>query len=159
MPGTDTNGASEANQIPEQGSRGSGILGGAQHGGQSSRRDSERLIVAKLLTPKHSGVYLPGIRDEIRQWHEREVLRGDPRLLADFAPDMTSEQRRRANAASPVIRQAEHTLARMDAGEDIETGRPSAHDWPELAAASWYADPSVRRVVVSADDTVRPIYD
>jgi hypothetical protein len=115
--------------------------------------------MAKLLTPKHGGVYLPGIRDEIRQWHEREVLRGDPRLLADFAPDMTSEERRRANAASPVVRQAERTLARIDAGEDIETARPSARDWPELTAASWYADPSVRRVVVSADDTVRPIYD
>ena len=115
--------------------------------------------MAKPLAPKHGGIYLPGVRDELRaRWHS-EVLRGDPRLLADFAPDMTSEKRRRANAASPVIRQAEHTLARIDAGEDIETGRPSAHDWPELAAASWYADPSVRRVVVSADDTVRPIYD
>jgi hypothetical protein len=86
------------------------------------------------------------------------VFRGDPRLLADFAPHLTPEQRR-ADAASPVIRQAERELARIDAGEDIETGRPSAHDWPELAAASWYVDPSVRRVVVSADDTVRPIYD
>ena len=115
--------------------------------------------MAKLLAPKHGGVYLPGIRDALRAEYEREVLRGDPRLLADFAPDMTSEERRQANAASPVVRQAERTLARIDAGEDIETGRPSAHDWPELAAASWYADPSVRRVVVSADDTVRPIYD
>jgi hypothetical protein len=50
-------------------------------------------------------------------------------------------------------------LARIDAGEDIETGRPSAHRWPELADVPWYADPSVRLVVVSDDDTARPIYD
>jgi hypothetical protein len=65
----------------------------------------------------------------------------------------------RAGAASPVVRQAERTLARIDAGEDIETRRPSAHRWPELAEVSWYADPTVRRVIVSADDTVRPIFD
>lgn len=80
-------------------------------------------------------------------------------MLPAFTEDWTSEERRQANAASPVVRQAERTLAHIDAGEDIETGRPLAHAWPELAAASWYADPSVRRVVVSADDTVRPIYD
>ncbi len=115
--------------------------------------------MAKLLTPQHGGVHLPGIREELRsRWHG-EVLRGDPRLLADFAPDMTSEERRQANAASPVVRQAERMVDRIDAGEDIETGRPSARDWPELAGVSWSADPSVRRVVVSADDTVRPIYD
>ena len=113
--------------------------------------------MAKRLVRPDGGVYLPGIRDEIRRWHEREVFRGDPRLLADFAPDMTPEQRHRANAASPVVRQAERMIARIDAGEDIETGKPTAHHWPELAAAPWYADPSVRRVVVSADDTVRPI--
>jgi hypothetical protein len=115
--------------------------------------------MAKPLTPKHGGVHLPGIRDYLRQSPEREVLRGDPRLLADFAPDMTSEQRRQVNAASPVIRQARRMVDRIDAGEDIETGRPSARDWPELAGVSWYADPTVRRVIVSADDTVRPIYD
>jgi hypothetical protein len=113
--------------------------------------------MAKQLTPKHGGVYLPGLRDEVHAWYEREVLRGDPRLLADFAPELTSEQRRQANAASPVVRHAERTLARIDAGEDIETGRPSARYWPELLDVTWYADPSVRRVVVSADDTVRPI--
>src|SRR5277367_6810830 len=44
--------------------------------------------MAKLLTPKHGSVYLPGIRDEMRaRWHS-EVLRGDPRLLADFAPEL-----------------------------------------------------------------------
>jgi hypothetical protein len=115
--------------------------------------------MAKLLTPQHGGVYLPGIREELRsRWHG-EVLRGDPRLLADFAPGMTSEECRQANAASPVVRQAERMVDRIDAGEDIETGRPSARDWPELAGVSWSADPSVRRVVVSAYDTVRPIYD
>ncbi|MGO9031036.1 hypothetical protein [Mycobacterium sp.] len=115
--------------------------------------------MAKLLKPKHGGVYLPGIRDEIRAWYEREVLRGDPRALPDFTPDLTSEQRRQANATSPVIRQARRMVDRIDAGEDIETGRPSARDWPELAGVSWYSDPTVRRVVVSADDTVRPIHD
>ena len=115
--------------------------------------------MAKLLTPKHGGVYLPGIRAELRARYEHEVSRGDPRLMPDLTPAMSSDERRQANAASPVIRQAERMLARIDVGEDIETGRPTAHHWPELAAASWYADPSVRRVVVSADDIVRPIYD
>lgn len=115
--------------------------------------------MAKQLKPKHGGVYLPGIRDDLRAHYQREVLRGDPRLTPDLAPDLTSEQRRQANAASPAIRQAERTVARLDAGEDIETGRPSAHHWPELADVPWYADPTVRRVIVSADDTVRPIYE
>jgi hypothetical protein len=114
--------------------------------------------MAKLLTPKGGGVYLPGFRDQIRAGYEREVLRGDPRVLPGFTEDWTSEERRQANAASPVIRQAERTLARIDAGEDIATRKPTAHHWPELTAASWYADTSVRRVVVSADDTVRPIF-
>jgi hypothetical protein len=113
--------------------------------------------MAKALTPKHGGVYLPGYRDEMRAGYESEVLRGDPRALPAFTEDWTSEERRQANATSPVIRQAERMIARIDAGEDIETGKPTAHQWPELAAAPWYADPSVRRVVVSADDTVRPI--
>jgi hypothetical protein len=115
--------------------------------------------MARQLTPKRGGTYLPGIRDEIRARYESEVLRGDPRLLADLAPDLTSEQRRQANAASPAIRQAQRTLDRIDAGEDIEDGRPSAREWPELADVPWYSDPTVRRVVVSADDTLRPIYD
>jgi hypothetical protein len=114
--------------------------------------------MAKHLAPKGGGVYLPGIRGEIRRQHEPEVFRGDPRLVADFAPGLTPEQRRRVNAASPVVRQAERMLARMDAGEDIETRRPSAHHWPELAEVSWYADPTVRRVIVSANDVVRPVY-
>jgi len=37
--------------------------------------------------------------------------------------------------------------------------RPSARYWPELVDVPWYADPTVRRVVMSPDDTVRPIYD
>jgi hypothetical protein len=114
--------------------------------------------VAKLRVPLSGGVYLPGIRDAMRSSYCAEVLRGDPRLLPDFT-ELSSEERRRANAASPVVRQAERTLAHIDAGEDIETGRPSAHHWPELAAAPWYSDPTVRRVIVSADDTVRPVYD
>jgi hypothetical protein len=126
---------------------------------ESSRRDSEGLDMAKPLAPKHGGVYLPGIREQLRDDYQREVLRGDPRLFPDLTPDLTSEQRRRANAASPAIRQAEHTLARIDAGEDIEDGRPSARYWPELADVPWYSDPTVRRVIVAADDTVRPIYD
>ena len=76
-----------------------------------------------------------------------------------FTEDWTSEERRQANATSPVIRQAQRMLDRIDAGEDIETRKPTAHHWPELTAAPWYADPSVRRVVVSIDDTVRPICD
>jgi hypothetical protein len=60
--------------------------------------------MAKLLAPKGGGVYLPGIRDDLSAEHEREVLRGDPRLLPDFAPGLTSEERRRANATSPVVR-------------------------------------------------------
>ena len=115
--------------------------------------------MAKRLVRPDGGVYLAGWRDEERRHYEREVFRGDPRLLADFAPGLTPEQRRRANAASPVVRQAQRMLDRIDAGEDIETGKPTAHRWPELAEVSWYADPSVRRVVVSADDTVRPIYE
>jgi hypothetical protein len=115
--------------------------------------------MAKPLTPKHGGVYLFGYRDELRARYESEVLRGDPRLLADLAPDLTSEQRRQANAASPAIRQAQRTLDRIDAGEDIEDSRPNARHWPELAEVPWYSDPSVRRVTVSADDTVRPVYD
>jgi hypothetical protein len=113
--------------------------------------------MAKALIPKHGGVYLPGIRDEIRQRYAEAVDRGDPRCHPAFTEDWTSEERRQANASSPVVRDAQRTLARIDAGEDIETGRPSARDWPELAGVSWYADPSVRRVVVSADDTVRPL--
>lgn len=62
-------------------------------------------------------------------------------MLPAFTEDWTSEERRQTNAASPVIRQAERTLARIDAGEDIETRRPSAHHWPELSEVSWYADP------------------
>ena len=112
--------------------------------------------MAKLLTPKHGGVYLPGIREEIRASHQREVLRGDPRVMPAFTEDWTSEERRQANAASPVIRHAERMLARIDAGEDIGTGKPTAHHWPELADVPWYADPTVRCVVVAADDTVRP---
>lgn len=115
--------------------------------------------MAKPLAPKHGGTHLPGIRDEIRARYESEVLRGDPRLLADLALDLTSEQRRQANAASPAIRQAERMLDRIDAGQDIEDGRPSAREWPELVEVPWYSSPSVRRVVVAADDTVRPIYD
>jgi hypothetical protein len=115
--------------------------------------------MAKHLAPKGGGVYVPGLRDEIRAGYEREVLRGDPRLMPDLTPDMTSEERRRANAASPATRQAERMLARLDAGEPIRCRRPSAHHWPELAAAPWYADPSVRRVVVSADDAVRPVFE
>ena len=115
--------------------------------------------MAKRLVRPDGGVYLPGIRDELRRKEERVVFRGDARLLADFAPGLTPEQRSRANAASPVVRQAERTLARIDAGEDLETRRPSAHHWPELAEVSWYAEPTVRRVIVSADDTVRPVYD
>lgn len=87
------------------------------------------------------------------------MLRGDPRLLPDLAPDLTSEQRRQANASSPAIRQAQRTLARIDAGEDIEGGRPSARYWPELAEVPWYNDPTVRLVTVAADDTVRPVYE
>jgi hypothetical protein len=115
--------------------------------------------VAKHLAPKHGGVYLPGIRDEIRAGYESEVLRGDPRLMPDLTPDMSTEQRRQANAASPAIRQAERTLARIDCDEDIDCGRPSARYWPEVADVPWYSDPTVRRVVVFADDTVRPIYE
>ena len=87
--------------------------------------------MAKLLAPKRGGVYLAGIRDELRARYQRQAV--DPRLLPDFTPDMSSDERRQANAASPVVRQAERTLARIDAGEDIEDGRPSAHDRPELA--------------------------
>jgi hypothetical protein len=115
--------------------------------------------MAKHLAPPGGGVYLPGFRGELRAGYEREVLRGDPRVLPAFTEDWTSEERRQADAASPVIRQAERTVARIDAGEDIETRKPTAHRWPELAATPWYADASVRRVVVSADDTVRPIYE
>lgn len=115
--------------------------------------------MAKRLTPKHGGVYLPGVYNEIRAHYEREVLRGDPRALPDFTPDLTSEQRRQANATSPVVLQAQRMLQRLDAGEDIEQRRPSAHDWPELPDAPWYGDYSVRRVVVSANDVVRPVWD
>lgn len=115
--------------------------------------------MARQLTPKHGGVYLPGIRDELRARYESEVLRGDPRLMPDLAPDMSTEQRRQANAASPAIRQAQRTLDRIDCGEDIETGRPSAREWPELADVPWYSDPTVRRVIVSANDVVRPVWD
>jgi hypothetical protein len=115
--------------------------------------------MAKRLAPPDGGVYVPGIRNEIRAGYEREVLRGDPRALPALTEDWTSEERRQANATSPVIRQAERMLARIDAGEDIETGKPTAHHWPELAGVPWYAEPTVRGVIVSADDTVRPIYD
>jgi hypothetical protein len=115
--------------------------------------------VAKPLTPKPGGVYLQGYRDEMRAGYESEVLRGDPRLHPAFTEDWTSEERRQANEASPVVRQAEHMLQRLDAGEDIETRKPSAHHWPELGDVPWYSSPSVRRVVVSADDTVRPIFE
>lgn len=115
--------------------------------------------MAKRLAPKHGGVFVDGIRDALRSDCQREILRGDPRLMPDLTPDMSTEQRRQANANSHAIRQAERTLARLDAVEDITIGRPSARWWPELADASWYADPSVRRIVVSADDTVRPVYE
>lgn len=115
--------------------------------------------MAKQLQPKYGGVYVLGIRDELRARYKHEVLRGDPRLMPDLTPDMSTEQRRQANAATPAIRQAQRTLDRIDAGEDIEDSRPNARHWPELAEVPWYSDPSVRRVTVSADDTVRPVYD
>ena len=114
--------------------------------------------MAKRLTPKHGGVFVDGIRDALRADYQSEILRGDPRLMPDITPDMSTEQRRQANAASPAIRQAERMIERIDAEEDIDTARPTAHRWPELADVPWYADSSVRLVRVSADDTVRPIY-
>jgi hypothetical protein len=88
-------------------------------------------------------VYLPGFRDALRADAEREVLRGDPRVLPAFTEDWSSDQRRAANAVSPVVRQAQRMIERLDAGEDVTVRRPSVRDWPELAAA---------------DDTVRPVY-
>ena len=113
--------------------------------------------MAKHLAPKGGGVYLPGYRDELRERYAELVRNGDPRAYPAFTEDWSSEERRRANATSPVVLHAQRMVQALDAGEDIETGKPTAHHWPELAGASWYADPSVRRVVVSADDTVRPI--
>lgn len=115
--------------------------------------------MAKHLARKHGGVYLPGIRDELRAACEREVLDGDPRCHVAFTEDWTTADRRRVSAASPAVRQARRLLERLDGGEDIECGRPVARTWPELADAPWWRDVTVRRVVVAADDTVRPIHE
>jgi hypothetical protein len=111
--------------------------------------------MAKHLAPKHGGVYLPGIRDQLRERYAELVRNGDPRAYPEYT-HWSSEERRRANANSPVVLHAQRMVEALDAGEDIETGRPSAHHWPELAGVPWYADPSVRRVIVGANDTIRP---
>ena len=110
--------------------------------------------MARQRKPQDGGVYLPGIRAMLREHLRRQLV--DPRLLADFGPELSSRQREQANAASPVVRQAQRMLDRLDAGDPIEAGVPSPRDWPELASAPWILDYSVRRVVISAADTIRP---
>jgi hypothetical protein len=115
--------------------------------------------MARRLAPKDGGVFLDGYREQLRAEYEREVLRGDPRLMPDITADWSSDERRRTNAASPAIQHAQRMIERLDAGEEITTGRPGSGNWPELASVPWYADYSVRLVRVSADDTVRPVYE
>jgi hypothetical protein len=115
--------------------------------------------MARRLAPKDGGVFLDGYREQLCAEYEREVRRGDPRLMADLTPDMFSEERRRVTATSPAIRHAQRMIERLDAGEEITTGRPGSGAWPELATVPWYADYSVRLVRVSADNTVRPVYE
>jgi hypothetical protein len=79
--------------------------------------------------------------------------------MPDITADWSSDDRRRANAASPAIQHAQRMIERLDAGEEITTGRPGSGAWPELATVPWYADYSVRLVRVAADDTVRPVYE
>jgi hypothetical protein len=58
--------------------------------------------MAKHLAPPGGGVYLPGIREAIRAGYEREVLRGDPRVLPAFTEDWSSDERRAASQRSPA---------------------------------------------------------
>lgn len=110
--------------------------------------------MARQRKPQDGGVYLPGIRAMLREHLARQLF--DPRLYADFGPAISSSQRERANAASPAVRQAQRQIDRLNAGDPFEIGLPSPRDWPELASVPWVLDGSVRRVIVSADDTIRP---
>jgi hypothetical protein len=111
--------------------------------------------MARRRQPADGGIHLSGLRAMLREDVTRHLT--DPRLVPGLGgPELSSRQREQANAASPTVRQAQRQIDCLNSGDLFVIGLPSPRDWPELASVPWVLDRSVRRVIVSADDTIRP---
>jgi len=109
----------------------------------------------------NGAVYLPGVWAHLREKHQIEVDRGDPRLDPAFTPDWTDEQRERAQNAPGSHRVTmRRVLDRMDAGEPLSWPTWGVRHWPGTESVAWLNDPyhGPRDVLVFPDDRVEPIY-
>jgi hypothetical protein len=111
--------------------------------------------MAKKLNRTVAGVEVPGLRKHLRDRYQREVTEGDPRLT--FL-DVSSAQRRKFNARSPVVREAQAMLDRLDAGEPvtIPAWMLGGNSFPSARAIPFIAERTCAAVTVAAGDMVRP---
>jgi hypothetical protein len=114
--------------------------------------------VARSKRPTGNGIRLDGLRAELRSALVGQVERGDPRYLGDWGPELSSQERREANEASPAIRQARRKIDAIDRGVGIVCGCPHPRGWPELANVPQVADRSLKRVFVDKHDNIRPVW-
>jgi hypothetical protein len=111
--------------------------------------------MARRLNRATVGVEVPGLRQFLRDRCQRSVTDGDPRLR--FL-DLSSAERRRANASSPVVAEAQAMLDRLDAGEPVTilAWMLGGNSFPAAREIPFIAEHTYAAVVVAADDTVPP---
>jgi hypothetical protein len=103
-------------------------------------------------------VRLEGLYRRIMDDTQAEIERGDPR--AQFATD----ERRRMNGRSPVIKQLRHRLSAMEDGEAVvmPCSYVGSHNcYPEAAGLSWLHDHhggGVPLMLVTAWDAISPYH-
>jgi hypothetical protein len=101
---------------------------------------------------------IPGLYEHIRGKWQREVERGDPRLVLE--PDLTDAERDAFNEVSPSVRQARRMVAKMTRGETIVIASwELGHEFRQhQRRIGWLADPFAPcDLTVAADDIVTPV--
>ena len=98
-----------------------------------------------------AGFKILGLRATTRATYVRRLQ--DPRIT--FCEDLISQQKKRLNAASPVVIEAQRLIDDIDSGADIEVPvwYAAGNSHPEGYACPWIG--SVSTVIVNARDEIR----
>jgi hypothetical protein len=100
------------------------------------------------------GVSCPGIYPVTRAAVRQQANKGDPRLVPEYTPDWTDEERGAANDASFEVRKLRELADAMDRGETVTVSWKYGRAFREVTSAPWAPSDEI---VISPDDMVRPV--